>query len=239
MNQLRSMQIRICILSLCMALCAGWLAKGLQPEDPPSRQPSGILSHEGAPWLERAEREELENPEKVLDALYLQPGDVIADVGAGSGYFTVRLACRVGAEGKVYAVDIQEEMLKLIQQKIDRLKLSNVELVVAETTDPKLPQGAIDLVFIVDTYHEFQRPIALMKRLAVSLKPEGRAMIIEYKAEYEAIRVLHKMEESQIVSELKHAGFVLSQRFDILENQHMLIFKKAGAVSGASQSGKP
>ncbi len=222
------------MLPLCVALCAGWLARGQESGDPPSRQPADVLSHRGAFWLERAEREDLETPERVLDALNIQPGDVIADVGAGSGYFTVRLARRVGEEGKVYAVDIQEEMLKLIRQKIDRLQLSNVQLTLGETADPKLPPGAIDLVFIVDAYHEFQRPIALMKRLAESLKPNGRAMIIEYKAEYEAIRALHKMEESQIVSELKLAGLVLFRRFDILENQHMLIFKKAGDIAGAS-----
>ena len=197
-----------------------------------ARQPADILSYLGAPWLERHEREAMEKPEQVLDALKIQPGDVVADVGAGSGFFTVKLSRRVGPTGKVYAVDIQKEMLDLIRQKIDRMGLGNIEPVLGETADPHLPPQAIDLIFIVDAYHEFQEPLSLVKRLREALKPDGRLMIIEYKSEYAYIRPLHKMEESQIVGELKLGGFTLSKRFDLLENQHMLIFKKGGSQLG-------
>ncbi len=226
--------IRLVLLAVLLGCITLGIRLASGREDaPPARQPADILSFHGAPWLERLERVEMEKPEAVLDALNIRPGNVVADVGAGSGFFTVRLARRVGKEGKVYAVDIQQEMLDLIREKIGRMKLTNVEPVLGETADPKLPPAIVDLVFIVDAYHEFQKPIALMRRLREALKPSGRVMIIEYKADYEYIRVLHKMEESQIVGELKLAGLVLARRFDMLEHQHMLIFKKSN--SGAAE----
>ena len=163
--------IRLVLLAVLLGCITLGIRLASGREDaPPARQPADILSFHGAPWLERLERVEMEKPEAVLDALNIRPGDVVADVGAGSGFFTVRLARRVGKEGKVYAVDIQQEMLDLIREKIGRMKLTNVEPVLGETADPKLPPAIVDLVFIVDAYHEFQKPIALMRRLREALR---------------------------------------------------------------------
>ena len=142
-----------------------------------------VMSAEGADWLVRAEREEFEQPERVVDALKLQKGMVVADIGAGVGYFSLRIAKRVGSEGTVLAVDIQPEMLSLLKQNQEREGLTNVEPILGTVKDPHLPQDVIDLALLVDVYHECQYPEEMITQIRNSLKKNGRLVLIEYRGE--------------------------------------------------------
>src|SRR5438067_2009168 len=169
------------------------------------REIARVMGHEAAGWLERPERDKEEEPNKLLDALKLKPGDVVADIGAGSGYFTFRIAERVGPKGKVLAVDIQPEMLTLIRQKMKARKLGNVEPVLGTETDPKLPAGAVDLILMVDVYHEFTFPWEMTQAMVRSLKPDGRLVFVEYRLEDPKvwIKLVHKMAEKQVLKEME------------------------------------
>src|SRR5687767_4364187 len=142
-------------IALLVASCA---ARNPEPVAPGQRPPAPVMSTAGVGWLERSEREEEERPDLVLAAMELEPGDVIADVGAGSGYFTRRLARAVGETGRVYANDVQQDMLDILQANIAREELTNVIPVLGTASDPKLPQGSLDWVLLVDVYHEMQEP---------------------------------------------------------------------------------
>src|SRR5262249_13298779 len=142
-----------------------------------------VMGHQAAGWLERPEREKEEEPNKLLDALKFKAGDVVADIGAGSGYLTFRIAERVGKQGKIYAVDIQPEMLDLIRQKMKSNKVPNVEPVQGTETDPKLPANGVDLIIMVDVYHEFSFPFEMTENMVKSLKPGGRLVFVEYRKE--------------------------------------------------------
>ena len=181
----------------------------------------------GAGWLERSEREEEENPEKAIRALDLQPGMVVADVGAGSGYFTLRMAKLVGPGGKVYASDIQQQMLDLLKERMRSEKISNVELVRGTFTDPKLPSGKMDLILMVDVYHEFSEPQAMLRKMKEALAPDGRLVLIEYRKEDASvpIRFEHKMSVAEVRAELEAEGFKLDRLLDLLPRQHIFIFK--------------
>ena len=135
------------------------------------REIAQVMGHEGADWLDRPEREAEEAPNLLLDALRLKPGDVVADVGAGSGYITFRLAPRVGATGSVLAVDIQQEMLDLIVQRGKERGITNVKPVLGAITDPKLPPNSVDLILMVDVYHEFSHPWEMTRAMVRGLKP--------------------------------------------------------------------
>src|SRR5437660_789614 len=144
-------------------------ASGVHPIS--GRRYATVMGFEGADWLERAEREDEEEPERALDALELKKGDTVADIGAGSGYITARIAKRVGPTGRVYAEDIQPEMLALLQQRIARQQLTNVTPVLGLFDDPKLPASAIDVELLVDVYHEFSEPQQMLRGLRTALKP--------------------------------------------------------------------
>jgi len=184
---------------------------------------------QGADWLNRPEREQEENPEGALDALGIRPGMVVADVGAGTGYMSLRLAKRVGPAGKVYANDLQPEMLRRLQQNAAKAKIANVELVLGEEADPKLPAGRMDLVLLVDVYHEFSKPRQMIDKIRESMKPDGRLVLLEYRKEDPnvPIREEHKMSVAQVKAELEPQGFVLSQVIETLPRQHILILTKA------------
>ena len=154
-----------------------------------------VMGYAGAAWLERPEREREEEPSKAIAALDIRPGQVVADVGAGSGYYTVRLAERVGASGKVFATDIQPEMLKLLQQRVARERLTQVDVVQAAQTDPRLPRNQLDLILMVDVYHELARPQEMLRQLRTALKSDGRLVLIEFRKEsaWVPIREEHKM----------------------------------------------
>ena len=193
------------------------------------REIAQVMGHLAAGWLERPEREKEEQPAKLMEALDIKAGSVVADVGAGTGYFTFRLAEKVGPKGKVLAVEIQKEMLELITRKMRKLKSENIEMILGTETDPKLPEGKVDLILMVDVYHEFSHPFEMTQAMVKALKPGGRLVFVEYRLEDDKvpIKLVHKMTERQVLKEmgefkeLKHA--VTS---DKLPWQHVITFTK-------------
>jgi precorrin-6B methylase 2 len=192
------------------------------------RRIASVMGHEGAAWLERPEREGEEAPSKAIAALNIRPGQVIADIGAGSGYYTVRLAEAVGAHGRVYATDIQPEMLALIKTKIDTKSPGNVELILGTETDTRLPAAAIDMALMVDVYHELAQPQIFLRSLKTALRPDGRLVLIEFRKEDASvpIRPEHKMSVSEARMELEAEGFRFDRVIDVLPWQHILIFRR-------------
>lgn len=191
------------------------------------RQYAGAMGVEGAPWLIRSEREDEEQPDRALDELKIAKGATVADIGAGVGYMSWRLAKRVGPTGKVYANDIQPQMLELLKKNMAERKIANVEPVLGTLDDPKLPAGRIDLVLMVDVYHEFTKPQQMVRHIRESLRPDGRMVLLEYRAEDPAVPILplHKMTVSQAKAEIEPEGFRLDHVIESLPRQHILIFK--------------
>jgi len=192
------------------------------------RQVAPLFSPEHAGWLVRPDREATEQPEKVLDALDIREGSTVADVGAGVGYFTWRLAKRVGPRGKVIAVEVQQRMLDLMAEDLQRRGITNVEMVLGGVRDPRLPEGSVDLALLVDVYHEFSEPEAMMTGVRRSLKPDGRLVLVEYRGEDPSIPILplHKMSLEDVRSELEPLGFQFGQALEFLPTQHILIFRR-------------
>ena len=184
------------------------------------------MSVEGAPWLERREREREEDPDLALRLVRIRRGSTVADIGAGSGYYTIRLARIVGPMGKVYASDIQPGMIALIQQNVARAKIDNVVPVLGTIDDPKLPPASIDLAIMVDVYHEFSQPQRMLQRIREALKPDGRLVLLEYRAEDPNVPILpdHKMTKAQVKLEVEHEGFTQSRVYDDLPWQHLFVF---------------
>jgi ubiquinone/menaquinone biosynthesis C-methylase UbiE len=193
------------------------------------RQIAPVMSADGAGWLDRPEREAEEAPEQALDALGIHAGMVVADVGAGTGYMSLRMARRVGPSGKVYANDLQPEMLQKLRAKSQREKLSNVETVLGTESDPKLPSITMDLVLLVDVYHEFSEPQVMLDKIRESLKPDGRLVLLEYRKEDPKvpIRPEHKMSIAEVKTEVEAEGYKLDQVIEKLPRQHIIIFRKA------------
>jgi len=192
------------------------------------REIAHYMSHQGAPWLERPEREEEERTSLVLPALALRPGDRVADVGAGSGYFTWRMAKAVGPAGRVYANDIQPEMLAILSTNVAANGVTNVVPVLGSTTDPKLPTNALDLVLLVDVYHELDHPFEMTQAIVQSLKPGGRLVLVEFRGEekWVPIKPLHKMTEAQVKRELALHPLDWVETLKVLPRQHILIFRR-------------
>jgi ubiquinone/menaquinone biosynthesis C-methylase UbiE len=192
------------------------------------REVAQVMGPGGIEWLDRAERDTEEHPAQVLDALQLHSGEVVADLGAGSGYFTFRMAPKVGETGKVLAVDVQDEMLQTLKQRAAAGKVTNVQVIKASDTDPHLPAGAVDLVLMVDVYHELAYPYEVMQRVRESLKPDGRVAFVEYRKEDPAVPIkeVHKMSVAQLNKEMKAVGLVPVRRIETLPLQHILIFGK-------------
>ena len=192
------------------------------------REIAQVMGHLGAGWLERPEREREEQPTKLMKALKLRPGDVVADIGAGSGYFTFRIADEVGPKGKVYANDIQKEMLDLIRQRMRTKRVSNVEPILGTITDPKLPAASVDLILLVDVYHEFSHPYEMTEAMVKALKPGGRLVFVEYRLEDPKVPILlvHKMSQRQVLKEMAAHPLRHVETSDILPRQHILVFEK-------------
>jgi ubiquinone/menaquinone biosynthesis C-methylase UbiE len=186
------------------------------------------MSVDGADWLDRREREDEEEPGRGLRLLQVQKGAVVGDVGAGSGYMTVRLARIVGETGRVYASDIQPGMLQLLQRRVSREQLTNIVPVLGALDDPRLPADTLDLVIMVDVYHEFSEPQTMLRRIRAALKPGGRLALFEYRAEDPAvpIRPEHKMTKAQVKLEVEAEGFTQTRVFDDLPRQHLIVFTK-------------
>lgn len=226
-------QTRLAALCAVVALAGTVLASAQTFVSPGVHPISGrryaqTMSYLGADWLDRAERVQEENPDAALDALKLAPGSTVADVGAGSGYITVKMASRVGPAGVVHANDIQPQMLNLLRQRLDREKISNVRLVLGTLDDPKLPAGEIDLILMVDVYHEFSQPQGMLRRMRDSLKPGGRLVLLEYRKEDPTIPIRpdHKMSVAEAKMEVEAEGFTLSTVDERLPWQHILVFTK-------------
>ena len=192
------------------------------------RRYAATMSYQGADWLDREERDIEEEPDRALDALGLKKGEVVADVGAGSGYMTVRMAKRVGNEGRVYAEDIQPEMIALLNKRLTQDKIANVIPVLGLINDPKLPDATLDLILLVDVYHEFSQPQQMLRGLRAALKPNGRLVLLEYRKEDPnvPIRPEHKMSVAEAKMELEAEGFTLTKTDERLPRQHILIFTK-------------
>lgn len=192
------------------------------------REIAQVMGHLGAGWLERPEREKEEAPKKLLKALKLKSGDYVADVGAGTGYYTFPMAEQVGKEGKVFAVDIQPEMLAYIRQKMRTLKVNNVVPVKGTITDPKLPKNSIDMILLVDVYHEFSHPYEMVEAMTASLKVGGRLIFVEYRAEDLSVPIkpLHKMTEKQVIKEMVPHPLKHVETIGDLPWQHILVFEK-------------
>lgn len=215
------------ILGVLALVCVAHSFQGVHPLT--GRPIAGVMGAAGADWLDRPEREKEENPEGALDAIGIRPGMIVADIGAGTGYMSLRLAKRVGPTGKVYSNDIQPEMLKRLRKNADSAKLHNIETVLGTEVDPKLPAGQMDLVLLVDVYHEFSSPQKMLRKIRETLKPDGRLVLLEYRKEDPSIpiRPEHKMAVAEVKKELEAEGFRLSQTLEPLPVQHILIFKKA------------
>jgi len=191
------------------------------------REIARVMDHRGAAWLERPERERTERPARVVENLDLRPTDVVADIGAGTGYFTFRIAPLV-PRGRVLAVDIQPEMLAIIQRRAEAEGARNVEAVRGTITDPNLPPGSVDVTLIVDSYHEFSHPREMAEAIFEATRPGGRLVLVEYRAEDPGvpIRPLHKMSEAQARRELEAVGFRFVENRGFLPQQHFLVFER-------------
>jgi ubiquinone/menaquinone biosynthesis C-methylase UbiE len=187
--------------------------------------PMGV---QGAPWLERRERDDEENTDLAVRLLGIKKGWTVADIGAGSGYFTVRMAKAVGDTGVVYANDIQPDMLELLKQNVGRARVTNVTPVLGAIDDPKLPPASLDLALMVDVYHEFSQPQKMLQKLREALKPGARLVLLEYRAEDPnvPIRPEHKMTKAQVKLEVEAEGFKQWRVYDDLPQQHVIVFTR-------------
>jgi ubiquinone/menaquinone biosynthesis C-methylase UbiE len=191
------------------------------------REISHVMGHQGAEWLEREERQQQERTDLLIEALPVRPDSVVADIGAGTGLFSFAIAKRVPA-GKVLAVDIQPEMLAFIEEKKQGNRVTNVEPVLGTISDPNLPKNAVDLIFIVDAYHEFSHPREMGEAMFAALKPGGKIVLIEYRAEDPRVPIkrLHKMSEAQAKKEMAALGLRWVETGAFLPQQHFLVFEK-------------
>ena len=216
--------LAIGLLAALLAAAIGAQAPGVHPIS--GRRFAPVMGYQGAGWLERAERDEEEAPNVALSALKIARGSTVADIGAGSGFITERLAARVGPAGRVYANDVQPQMLQLLAARLAKKKIANVTLVQGDIDDPKLPAASIDLEIMVDVYHEFSQPQAMLRRLREALKADGRMVLLEYRKEDPniPIRAEHKMSVAEAKLEVEAEGFTLSKVDESLPRQHILIF---------------
>lgn len=240
---MRWLSLLFLLLSVC---CSQAFAQGDDPKDSKrytfkkDHDPNGtgkfymgreiarVMGHLGAGWLERPEREQEENPSKLVEALQLKPGMVVADIGAGSGYFTFRMAPKVGPKGKVLAVDIQKEMLAIIRRRMKLREVENVEPILGTVSDTKLPKNAVDLILMVDCYHEFSHPYEMAESMIASLKKGGKLVFVEYRMEDPEvpIKLVHKMSQKQVQREMSVMPVRHVRTIDVLPWQHIIIFEK-------------
>ncbi len=197
------------------------------------REISHVMGHLGAGWLERPSREREERTDLLVQRLALAEDDVVADIGAGTGYFTFRIARRV-PRGEVLAVDIQPEMLEIIERRKREQDIANVRPVIGTVTDPGLAPRSVDVALIVDAYHEFSHPREMAQALHDALRPGGRLVLVEYRAEDPSVPIkrLHKMSEEQARRELAAAGFEFVRNERFLPLQHFLVFRRPADAPG-------
>ena len=197
------------------------------------REIAQTMHYTGAPWLVRESRQREEDCRMLLEALAVEPGQTVCDMGCGNGFYTLELARRVGPRGRVYAVDIQPEMLRMLAERAAAEGLANIRPVLGTPIDPRLPANAVDMVLCVDVYHEFSHPDEMLARIRASLKPHGRLVLAEFRGEDPAVPIkpLHKMTKQQLRAELEPAGFEVAREFDRLPWQHLMFFRAGRAPS--------
>lgn len=187
---------------------------------------AGVMGHQGAAWLDRPERETEEAPSRAIRALRIEPGQVIADIGAGSGYYSLLLSKAVGPQGRIYATDIQPEMLAILERKLKAQSIDNVQLVLGTEQETRLPDASVDLAIMVDVYHELQHPQAFLQAVKRALKPGGQLVLIEFRKEDPnvPIREEHKMSVREARQELEAEGYRFDRVLNDLPWQHILVF---------------
>jgi ubiquinone/menaquinone biosynthesis C-methylase UbiE len=192
------------------------------------REIAQVMGHQAADWLERPEREQEEQPALLLAALKIKPGEAVADIGAGTGFYTRRLAKATADKGVVYAVDIQQEMLDLLTNKLSGENIRNVRPVLGTVSDPKLPRAALDLVLLVDVYHEFDHPYEMMQGICSALKPGGRVVFVEFRGEDPKvpIKLVHKMTAAQVRKEMEVQPLEWVETNEVLPWQHIIVFRR-------------
>ena len=219
--------MRVIAVSVAIVIVAGVLVEAQRRHPVSGRIFAPVMGVGGAGWLERPEREDEEAPSKAIEALQLKAGMVVADIGAGSGYYTSRMAKLVGPSGRVYATDIQQGMIDLLDRRIRSEGLANVTTVLGGMDDPKLPANSIDLAIMVDVYHELQQPQMFLQRLKPAFKAGGRLVLLEFRKEDPKVPILevHKMSVAEVKQELEAEGFVLDRVIDVLPWQHIIVLR--------------
>ncbi|MEY4093332.1 MAG: Ubiquinone/menaquinone biosynthesis methyltransferase ubiE [Acidobacteriota bacterium] len=219
--------MRVVAVSVALVIVAGVLLEAQRRHPVSGRVFAPVMGVAGAGWLERPERENEESPTKAIAALGLKPGMVVADIGAGSGYYASRMARQVGPTGKVFATDIQPGMIELLNRRIASEGLANVTTVLGAMDDPSLPAKSIDLAIMVDVYHELQQPQLFLQRLKASFKPDGRLVLVEFRKEDPKVPILevHKMSVAEVKQELEAEGYVLDRVIDVLPWQHIIVLR--------------
>lgn len=192
------------------------------------REIAHVMGHQAADWLERPEREEEEKTQLLIDALKFRPGEVVADIGAGTGYLTRRIAPKVLPRGKVYAVEIQQEMLDLLTNKLAGIGITNVVPALGTIVDPKLPANSVDTIIMVDVYHEFDHPYEMTASMCRALKPGGRIVFVEFRGEDETVPIkrVHKMTEAQVKKEMAPHPLAWKETISVLPWQHIIVFTR-------------
>jgi len=211
-------------IALLLAAVIAAQAPGVHPIS--GRRFAPVMGYQGADWLERSERDEEEAPDIALNVLKIPKGASVADIGAGSGFITERLSARVGPTGRVFANDLQPQMLQILGRRLAQRNITNVTLVQGTIDDPKLDPASVDLEIMVDVYHELSQPQAMLRRLRAALKPGGRLVLLEYRKEDPTIPIKfeHKMSVAEAKMELEAEGFTLAKVDEALPRQHILIF---------------
>ena len=228
----RSFGSRALVLAqLLLIACSPTPAAGPQAQaartETAERTPAGVFGHENWEWLEREGREEAERPDVVIQAMNLKDGDMVAEIGTGTGFFARRLARAVAPSGKVYGNDIQPEMLKKLEELAAKEGVTNIVPVLGSETDTNLPPGQMDWILMVDVYHEFQKPEEMLAQIRRALKPNGRVAVIEYRLEGDSashISTAHRMSVEQVLAEWEPAGFTLMETIETLPSQHLFLF---------------
>lgn len=192
------------------------------------REIAEVMGHQGAGWLERPSRASTEQPRRLVEALNLQPTDIVADVGAGTGYMSFRMTPLL-PEGKVFAVDIQPEMVEILNYFKQERQIDNLDPILGSQTSPNLPPNSVDLVLMVDAYHEFTYPHEMMSAIVAALRPRGRVVLAEYRAENPLVMIkpLHKMTQKQVRKEMESVGLVWTETKNVLPQQHLMFFERA------------
>ncbi len=192
------------------------------------REIAHVMGHQAADWLERPEREEEEKTTLLIESLKFKPGENVADIGAGTGYLTRRIAPKILPQGKVFAVEIQQEMLDLLTNKLVRLGITNIVPVLGTITDPKLPTNSMDTIIMVDVYHEFDHPWEMTEAMCRALKPGGRLVFVEFRGEDETVPIkrVHKMTEAQVKKEMAPHPLVWKETIAVLPWQHVIVFTR-------------